>query len=138
MGNYNSLSTWLQVEEQHRLFFRYHFGPRCSLGICQMLRGCVRSGRSVSYLGQLRWVLHAGLCVGAPRGTTVRVAQAQGGRTCGVEYKRPVTSCWTTAALPGMSLASTGTSRCMACRRGRERERGTRFSQDHIQGCYLL
>lgn len=35
--------------------------------------------------------------------------------TWGDEYSRPVNSCCTTAAFPGMSLANTGTSRSMAC-----------------------
>lgn len=40
--------------------------------------------------------------------------------TCGSENNSPVTSCFTTAAFPGMFLASTGTSRSIAW--GRERE----------------
>lgn len=35
--------------------------------------------------------------------------------TWGEEYSRPVTSCCTTAAFPGISLASTGTPKSMAC-----------------------
>lgn len=49
-----------------------------------------------------------------PREIPMKTVPDKAFLTCGSENSSPVTSCFTTAAFPGMFLASTGTSRSIA------------------------